>query len=175
MIASFLNKMEWSVNSTTPPTLLYENMTYALTKVQCHFASEHTVDGFQYPGSCHFVHQVGTKYAIIAVFVNDGASKANAAFDVALQNIDALWDSMISGLDLRYYWQYTGSFTTPSCEENVQWFILRDVLEVTPSQIEQMKKNTGIYNNFRSLMPLNGRAVRDGSEIGNVTLFWFVI
>jgi len=167
--------LTWSVESHTPPTILFENMTYALSKVECHIGSEHTVDGFRYPGSCHFVHNVGNKYAIVAVFMNDNAPTTNAAFDDALQNTDLLWGTMISGLDLRYYWEYTGSFTTPNCGENVQWIILRDVLQITPAQIEQMKNNTGIDSNFRDTMPLNGRAVRDGSEIGNVTVLWFII
>jgi len=170
--------LTWSVGSSTPPTLLFEEMTYALSKVECHFGSEHTVDGFRYPGSCQFVHQKGDKYAIVVVFMDDNAPTTNAAFDNALQNIDLLWGTMISGLDLHYYWEYTGSFTTPNCKENVQWIILRDVFQVTPAQIEQMKNDMGVNNNFtnfRDQMPLNSRAVRDGSEIGNLSVWWFVL
>merc|ERR1719397_926646 len=125
LIASDDHELTWVEESDNPPTIHLDDMTYALSKVQCHIGSEHTVDGFRYAGSCHFVHQVGNKYVIIAVFINDGASTTNAAFDDALEDTNLLWSTMISELDLRYYWEYTGSFTTPNCEEDVQWIILR--------------------------------------------------
>lgn len=175
LTASDEHELTWNEESNNPPTIRLDNMTYVLSKVQCHIGSEHTVNGFRYAGSCQFVHQEGDKYVIIEVFISDGTSTTNSAFDDALQNANLLWGTMISGLNLRYYWEYTGSFTTPNCEENVQWIILRDVVEVTPAQVEQMKDNAGIDNNFRDLMPLNGRAARDGSKIGNFTVIWYVV
>jgi len=175
LTASSEYALTWSVTADFLPTLFFEEFSYALVKVACHIGSEHTVDGFRYAGSCNFVHQIGNEYAVIAVLLSDTAMTTNAAFDDLLNNIQLDWDTMISGLDLRYYWEYTGSFTTPDCEEDVQWIVLRDVLEVTPDQIEQMKTISGLNNSFRDPMPLNGRAVRDGSEIGNVTVLWYVV
>lgn len=118
---------------------------------------------------------MGNKYVVIAILIDDKSLNKNAAFDDLLTNVQLDFDTMISGLDISYYWEYTGSFTTPDCEENVQWLVLRDAIEVTTAQIEQMKTISGLDSSFRDTMPLNGRAVNDGSEMGNVTVHWYVI
>jgi len=174
LVVSNESALTWIANANYLPRLHFDGDKYSLLKIQCHIGSEHTVDGFRYPGSCHFVHQVDSKYAVIALSLNDSAPTTNSAFDLLLSNIELAWGTMISGLDLGYYWEYTGSFTTPNCDENVLWLVLRDGLQVTPAQIEQMKNISGLENNFRDLMPLNGRAVSDGSEIGNITVLWYV-
>merc|ERR1719397_2242576 len=127
------------------------------------------------PAHVIFFFELGNEYVAIAILIDDKSLNKNAAFDDLLNNVQLDLDTMISGLDISYYWEYTGSFTTPNCEENVQWLILRDVIEVTTAQIEQMKTISGLDSSFRDPMPLNGRAVNDGSKIVSVTVVWFVI
>jgi len=175
VVTSSDDTLTWSVNAVSLPMLYLEERSYELSKVQCHIGSEHTVEGSQYPGSCQFYFQLGNEFVVIALLMDDISSNKNAAFDDLLNNVQLDWNRMISGLDISYYWEYTGSLTTPDCEENVRWFVLVDVIEVTTAQIDQMKTISGVDSSFRDTMPLNGRAVNDGSAIGNVSVLWFVI
>lgn len=51
--------------------------------------------------------------------------------------------TVLSGLDiqdmlpenLRYYYSYQGSLTTPPCTENVQWFLLADPVLLSKAQV----------------------------------------
>jgi len=175
VVASSSDSLTWSVDSESLPILFLEERSYALSKVQCHIGSEHTVEGSRYPGSCHFFFELGNKYVAIAILMDDKSLNKNAAFDDLLNDVQLDLDTMISGLNISYYWDYTGSITTPDCEENVRWLVLRDAIEVTTAQIGEMKTISGLDSSFRDTMPLNGRAVKDGSEIGNVTVLWYVI
>jgi len=175
VVASSSDSLTWSVDAESLPMLFLKERSYALSKVQCHIGSEHTVEGSRYPGSCHFFFQLGNKYVAIAILMDDKSLNKNAAFDDLLNNVQLDLDTMISGLTISYYWDYTGSITTPDCTENVRWLVLRDAIEVTTAQIGEMKTISGLDSSFRDTMPLNGRAVKDGSEIGNVTVIWFVI
>jgi len=179
------------LNTENKPTIYVKGLKYELLQWHCHTGSEHTVDGVQYPAECHFVHyfprESGSEYAVIGVFLNDDATVANSAFSKLLDdlpstddwdkqelNIDFDWSSILSGVNLEHYWMYPGSFTTPGCNENVQWIVLRDVVAVTPYQIEQFENSSGFNNNFRDPKPLYGRVVEDGSQIVNTSVKWVV-
>jgi hypothetical protein len=180
--------LQWNLDTEDFPTLYVNGLVYELLQWHCHTGSEHTVNGHQYPAECHFVHATSDlDLAVVGVFLDDGASSPNPAFSALLDglpatddwekqdmNIDFEWSSVISGVNLEYYWAYPGSLTTPTCNEGVQWTVLRDVVQVTPYQIEQMETTSGFDNNFRPPTPLHGRVVRDGSEIVNATVTWQV-
>jgi hypothetical protein len=134
-----------------------------------------------------FSRESGNKYAVIGVFLDDGANIPNSAFSKLLDdlpstddwenqelNINFDWSEIIQNVDLGYYWSYSGSFTTPGCDEDVQWTVLRDIVEVTPTQIEQIVNSSGVYNNFRPPKPLYGRVIEDGSDIINFSVNWKV-
>jgi carbonic anhydrase len=132
--------------------------------------------------------ETGSEYAVIGVILNDSALTPNSAFSELLDDLPAAddweeqelninfdWSEIISGLGLEYYWSYTGSFTTPDCSEDVQWIVLRDFVEVTRFQIEQIMNISGFNNNFRPPAPWYGRVVQDGSEIVSSIVTWSVI
>jgi hypothetical protein len=52
--------------------------------------------------------------------------------------------------------------------------VLRDFVEVTRFQTEQIMNTSGFNNNFRPPMPLYGRVVEDGSVIVNSSVTWAV-
>jgi len=191
LVASRLHSLQWSLITENYPTLYVKGLKYKLVQWHCHTGSEHTVDGYQYPGECHFVHKFshdsGSEYAVLGVFLNDNATSVNPAFSALLRDLPANdnweeldldisfdWSEVISGVNLEYYWSYTGSFTTPNCAENVQWTVLRDVVDVTPSQIEQIMMTSGFDNNFRPPMALYGRVIEDGSKMVKFNVMWTV-
>jgi len=155
-----------------PPIIFYKGLKYLLMMVSIHTGSEHTIESRQYPASFHFIYvadEEGEQVVIVAVFLNDGASKPNSAInDMKNLKNDQTVDlgRITSGLDLRYYWEYTGSLTWPDCRENIQWIVLRDTVQVTSDQIIEIRGYSGNLDTFRDTMPLNGRVVRDGSESG---------
>lgn len=68
------------------------------------------------------------------------------------------------------YWTYSGSLTTPPCSESVTWIVLKETINVSRKQMELFrtlrgypfwqKSGNDIVDNFRTVMPLNGRIVR---------------
>lgn len=68
------------------------------------------------------------------------------------------------------YFEYAGSLTSPPCATNVIWFVRRDPVLASESQIRIMSDHifqmTADYGNYRATMPLNDRpvATRRGIE-----------
>ena len=65
--------------------------------------------------------------------------------------------------DLSYY-HYSGSLTTPLCDEIVQWFVLKAISRIPSDfleQLRQLKDNHAeeMTFNFRDLQALNDRSV----------------
>merc|ERR1719419_1158436 len=67
--ASHKHSLQWNLITENYPTLHLKGLTYELKQWHCHTGSEHTVDGYQYPGECHFVHVNGSQLAVIGVFL----------------------------------------------------------------------------------------------------------
>lgn len=62
------------------------------------------------------------------------------------------------------YFRYEGSLTTPTCAEAVTWTVFTQSLPISFDQIEKFKHvkteaGTSLTNNFRSVQPLNARAL----------------
>ena len=72
---------------------------------------------------------------------------------------------------LRYF-GYSGSFTTPTCDEGVVWNVIADYCVVPQAFLDMlatfdsMSANGG---NFRPPQPLNGREI--SGEIGKLVIF----
>jgi len=61
------------------------------------------------------------------------------------------------------YFEYFGSLTAPPCSTNVIWFVRRDPVLASESQIRIMSDNifqmSADYGNYRATLPINGRPV----------------
>jgi len=82
------------------------------------------------------------------------------------------YTKLYSGVDLRFFWNYEGSFTTPPCTEAVDFYIYQRKAEMTSAQLNKMKTAIGwqtaasssnIYakndGNFRPPQPMKTRTI----------------
>jgi len=81
--------LKWTpINTKSYPSLYFNGSLYFLLQLHCHTGSEHTVDGLQYPGECHLVHQSARgQYAVIGIFLDDGSPIPNSVFSELLDNL----------------------------------------------------------------------------------------
>ena len=150
---------------------------FNILQFHMHAPGEETVDGMRYPFNAHLVHinpgdsendTERGKLAVIGIFFQEG--KENAAlkpiFDVMpakmgkvvmKEKFDA---SKLLPKSFAYY-SYSGSLTTPGCNEGVTFYVLKTPVEMSAAQLTQFKKIFPM--NARPVMPLNGRKVAEGS------------
>jgi carbonic anhydrase len=88
LTASHEHSLKWSLDDTGYATLNFNNVIYSLLQMHCHTGSEHTIDGEQFPGECHFVYQsISGIYAVIGIFLNDSAEHDNPLFSELLDDL----------------------------------------------------------------------------------------
>lgn len=147
---------------------------YELKQFHFHTPSEHQLDGLTYPLELHAVHTlVGNpeSYLVVGVLFKDGAESPfiSRFLDATPGDPGAGPSPTEVFADLRELYTeksrflcYEGSLTTPPYTESVQWFILSDVREASPEQIERLNSLEG--NNARHIQSLHGRKVRFSSS-----------
>ncbi|KAG7169302.1 Carbonic anhydrase 2-like 2 [Homarus americanus] len=147
--------------------------------------SEHTVDGKSYAGELHLVH-FKTEYGNVAEAIKhvDGIAVLGVFLEATDVDNPNLW-SLIEGLpsvihadthttinsfpllkllpqNLLKFYRYSGSLTTPTCNEIVIWTVFRDPITISSAQLAKLRmleEEDGklIKMNFRPVQPLNGR------------------
>jgi len=140
---------------------------YELLQFHFHTPSEHAVGHKRTAMEVHFVHKSADgQLAVVGAMMRIGAEN---------RALRKLWSNMpmkagpahkmagvrINGLDLlpknRSYHRYMGSLTTPPCSEGVNWFVLKQPLQVGAGQVD--KFTTAVSVNARPLQALNNRLV----------------
>ncbi|MNP24781.1 Carbonic anhydrase precursor [compost metagenome] len=80
-------------------------------------------------------------------------AEANGEENVTMDSLDL---SLLIPAKLNYY-HYLGSLTTPPLTENVEWYVLKDPVEISHEQLNDFYKYYD--NNYRETQQLNGRQV----------------
>jgi len=150
-------------------TFNYAGDEYKLVQFHFHAASEHTLNGKQFPLEAHLVHLTDdNKIAVIGIWFKFGEEN---------ELIKNIYEYVPDGTDKEFheskvidvknvlpvdhsYYHYVGSLTTPPCTEGVNWFVMKNAREASREQIEKIK-NSMPANNFRPVQPLNDRKIED--------------
>ena len=164
---------------------------YDLWRIDFHWGndetegSEHRVNGVKYAAEIQFVHlKQGVPpgstdpdaYSIVSVLANQvsGTPAANSVWSslsVPTQHATSNTVSTSQYDDLlpanRDYYYYEGSFTTPLCTENVQWFVLQNTIDIPEGFLDNLRDvetdasptPTLLTSNFRNPRDLNARNI----------------
>uniref|UniRef100_H3CRJ6 carbonic anhydrase n=1 Tax=Tetraodon nigroviridis TaxID=99883 RepID=H3CRJ6_TETNG len=156
--------------------------------------SEHTVNGLSADAELHVVHYNSELYpnmsaatsqrdglAVLGVLIVTG-EETNPAFDHILNYLSRVRHAdqtvyipafdirSLLPRDLRRYYRYNGSLTTPPCHQGVTWTLFHERVQISKAQL--LKMETTLYSskvgdadmvllqdNYRSTQPLNRRMV----------------
>ncbi|KAK3524379.1 hypothetical protein QTP70_028011, partial [Hemibagrus guttatus] len=125
--------------------------------------SEHTVDGEQYPMELHIVH-IQEQYNTLKEAMSDTAGVAvlgffyevsteeNQKFNHLIQALGRIpyngntsnvtefrvTDILPSLENLASYYRYSGSLTTPGCDEGILWTVFQQPFSVSQQQVEKI-------------------------------------
>ena len=120
------------------------------TPLQLHFhsPSEHSVDGVLFDLEMHIVHQYadGGLGGVIGIFFdrNAGGNSPNAYIEsLDFENAsaegnevnDVLLKDFLATADMKNFWSYDGSLTTPPCTEGIKWSVMREVQPISDAQL----------------------------------------
>lgn len=159
-------------------TISSDGMSYEFKQMHFHTPSEHLIDGMTFPMEMHIVNYIAPEtkndtphYLVIGVLFKMG--KENKFINEFLNNVpkhehntktlqpgtvrlhDLFNDDL--GNELRNFYHYKGSLTTPPYTESVNWFVLKHIIEASPEQIRLINKIEG--DNARHIQGLYGRVV----------------
>ena len=153
-------------NMAEGSTLTVGNDKYSLLQFHFHHPSEHLVGGKPYPMEIHFVHRnAAGGLAVVGVLI--AAGKANAAFKKIVATMPSKPGDKVkadAGIDpngllpaSRSYYRYSGSLTTPACNETVDWLLLTTPIGVAKADVDAFAKLYAM--NARPVQKINRRFV----------------
>ncbi len=159
-------------------TVSYEGLNYDFKQVHFHTPSEHLIDGMTFPMEMHIVSSIAAKnkndtprYLVIGILFKMG--QANKFIDEFLNQIPkeehaiaplkpgtVKLNDLLSSTelhDVKNFYHYQGSLTTPPYTETVQWFVFKPIIEASPEQIETISTIEG--NNARHIQGIFTRGI----------------
>ena len=147
---------------------------FELINIHFHSESEHTLDSELSELEMHLVHGNETGgLSVLGVLIEEGEFNQELApifdtVDSQLATNEELPDTVefTESIEIAELlpdnsgWFYNGSLTTPSFNENVNWFVFEDSIEVSPEQMdvfEDFLESADLDSNNIDVQPLNGR------------------
>ena len=141
---------------------------YELLELHFHTPAEHRIDGELSVLELHLVHQsADQRLAVISVLFEEGAQHESLSHIFSnLPPVGSADHVVGGGLDLYALlpenlacFQYTGSRTMPPCQEGVKWFVLKQRLSLSTTQLGIFRERFSF--NARPIQRLNGRTAGD--------------
>ncbi|KAK3240365.1 hypothetical protein CYMTET_49788 [Cymbomonas tetramitiformis] len=193
-----VNSHTWKVtdfakcNDGGPPSITYQGEEYTMLQFHWHAPSEHSVAGKFYDAETHFVHQkvgsTGTDdLLVIGVLLAANSHTDNAFladfwphFDNAKHDISAginPYATFFPDQGNTSYYAYSGSLTTPPCDETVQWIVLTTPVPMSYNQLSVYKAALAALpqtfeslTNNRPIQDLNDRKIQIISDASSPTI-----
>jgi carbonic anhydrase len=143
-----------------------EGERYTFIQAHLHMPSEYTMDGEPMAGDIHFVHaNEAGDLAVIGVFLREG--EANAALAAAFEEFNTDKETRaLAGItfdpngvlpEIRSFFRFPGSLTTPPCSEGVRWVFMSEPVDISA---EQVAMYTDLYGNTaRPVQPTGDREI----------------
>lgn len=169
------------LNSEFQWVMYPQQETFKLLQLHFHWrGSEHIVDHHKFAGEVHLVTQSITnkeQYSVVGFLIKmvDEDNKAMRPLIEQMPQIriaEAKINSTafrlrdIVPMNVKDFFRYTGSLTTPSCDEIVEWNLANSpVLTLSENQLVQLqtlldKNGDAILTNSRPIQPIGDRMVR---------------
>ncbi|KAM8977346.1 carbonic anhydrase 4-like [Pelodytes ibericus] len=171
--------------------------------IQLHFhwgsettdGSEHSINGERFPMELHIVNNntASTKQDLAVLgFFYEETEQDNANYKNLIDALSNIVDkdkaSVVDNIkiedlipdstDLKHYYRYQGSLTTPPCSETVTWTLFPTTIKLSKAQLNtfyklNFKENVKMEDNFRPVQRLNTREVetsKAGAILSQITV-----
>jgi carbonic anhydrase len=149
------------VNSVT-----IDDKRYNLKQINFHSPSENKINGKSFPMEAQLIHMDSNNNPlIIALMFQEGDD--NFILNRLLRNlpkkanvIEEIKSEVLAYKilpDLKEYYLFNGSITTPPCTEGVKWLVLKNPVQISKSQLKDFTLN--IPKNARDTQKLNARII----------------
>ena len=156
------------VNMWSGGEITLDGEKFKLKQFNFHTPSEHMINGKKFPLEAHFVH-LNSSGQIVVVAVMFEPGKDDALVEALWKNIplkaggshklDAkALNSLEFEADVKNYYRYNGSLTTPPCTEGVRWIVMKSPRHVSQAQVLRLQEALSVANN-RPVQKLNARVV----------------
>ena len=154
-------------------TLTAEGETFELSQFHFHSPSEHQIDGKAFPLEAHFVHKNSNgDIAVVGLLFQPGEQNAELELfgEAAPRQVGEtapFTHSLARTLtmptrDIRRYYRYSGSLTTPPCSEGLRWYVIPVAAAISTEQVDNYIALIG--KDARGPQPINARIVLHGRE-----------
>ena len=141
---------------------------YRLSQIVFHEPGEHAVNGKRPAMSLQLVH-LSPEATFLIIEVPIAVGKENPVIKTLWEHIpepgkeQVTQGLKVNAMDLlpadRAYYGYRGSLTNPLCNEGVAWFVLKNPIEMSESQIAEYRKH--YRHTARPLQSLGERLVTE--------------
>jgi carbonic anhydrase len=154
--------------------VMFDGQSYHLLQGHWHDPSEHHLDGVSYAMELHLVHKDSEgKLLVIGVLAQEGEenqelARAGAWVEKQVghrmlqagEEVAGAYQADIMKVlpkDLKHFYAYGGSLTTPPCTEGVQWIVLKEPIKLSKAQISRFMQAYGPI--ARPVQPLHHREI----------------
>ncbi len=165
-IVNDCNNYELKVRFPVNQWLKVARKPYRLSEIRFKEPGETAVNGKRPPMSLQLVH-LSPEANLLVVEIPVVVGKENPVIKAVWEHIpkggkeNTIAGVKINVMDLlpadHGFYRFPGSLTTPICNEVVQWYVMKNPIEMSEAQIAKYKKY--YHNTARPLQPLNNRPV----------------
>ena len=160
------NKYEIKARFPANQWLKVARKPYRLSELVFHEPGENAVNGKRPPMAIQLVH-LSPEATFLVIEVPVVVGKENPVIKTLWEHIPGdgrehvVKGVKINAMDLlpadHGFYRFPGSLTTPICNEGVQWYLMKNPIEMSEAQIAEYRKY--YHDSARPLQPLNNRPV----------------